>query len=91
MKATEIKMAEKLIRRYYKLNDLIMDYTDAFHDEIYHDINGYTETLYEIEEGYANGEDYTAEFENLKARVKSCEMLYKALVMFNDETETVFG
>lgn len=87
----EISKVEKLIRRYYQLNNLIMDYTDVYHDEIYYDINGYEETLYEIEQGYAIAEHYTAEFENLKARVKACEMLYKALVMFNDETKTVFG
>jgi len=83
MTKMETSQARKLVDIYSELNDLIMDYTDAFHDEIYYDIIGYENDLYE---SALTADD----IENLKDRVKACMMLHKALVMFNDDTKTVY-
>ena len=83
MTKTEIAKAQKLINKYFELKDMIEEYTSIYHDEMFFDIEGYQEELYNL--------DLTSTYiENLQARVKACEMLYKSLVMFNDETETIF-
>lgn len=83
MTKNEIANAQKLINRYFELKDLIEEYTSIFHDEMYFDIDGYQNDLYNL--------DLTPVcIENLQERIKACEMLYKALVMFNDETKTIY-
>lgn len=75
--------AERLIAKYILAKDDIERYIGEYHDEMYFDIMGYQDELYDRELTEAM-------VDNLEARVKSCEMLYKALVMFNDETKTTF-
>jgi len=83
MTKKEIANAQKLINRYFELKDLIEEYTSIYHDEIYFDIDGYQADL--------NNLDLPSTYvENLQSRVKACEMLYKSLVMFNDETKTIY-
>lgn len=84
MTKTEIANAQKLINRYFELKDMIEEYTSIYHDEMHWDIQGYYEDLYNLDLS-----KYI--IENLQSRVEACEMLYKGLVMFNDETETIFG
>ena len=83
MTKTQFKKAKELINRYSQLKDMIEEYTSIFHDEMYFDIDGYQEDL--------NNLDLPSIYiENLEARVKATEMLYKSLVLFNDETETIY-
>ena len=83
MTKTQFKKAKELINRYSQLKDMIEEYTSIFHDEMYFDIDGYQEDL--------NNLDLPSTYiENLEARVKATEMLYKSLVLFNDETETIY-
>ena len=83
MTKTQFKKAKELINRYSQLKDMIEEYTSIFHDEMYYDIVGYQEDL--------NNLDLPSTYiENLQARVKASEMLYKSLVLFNDETETIY-
>ena len=84
MKKEMILKASKLIDRYSELKDLIEDYTSQYHDEIYWDLIGYCEDL--------ENKDLTSTcIETLEARVNACETLYKGLVMFNDETQSVYS
>tara|TARA_R100001463_G_scaffold14688_1_gene38485 strand:- start:3292 stop:3549 length:258 start_codon:yes stop_codon:yes gene_type:complete len=84
MTKNEISKAEKLIRRYTQLKNMIEEHTGGiYYDEMHYDIKGYKADLYnlDLEPIY---------IETLKARVTACEILYKGLVMFNDETETIY-
>jgi hypothetical protein len=83
MTKTQFKKAKELVKRYSELKDMIEEHTSVFHDEIFYDIQGYNEDL--------NNLNLTSIYiENLQARVKATEMLYKSLVLFNDETETIY-
>ena len=83
MSKAQFKKAKELINRYSDLKDMIEVYTSIYHDEMYFDIEGYQEGL--------NNLDLPSMYvESLQSRVKACEMLYKGLVMFNDETETFY-
>jgi len=83
MKKAQFKKAKELINRYFQLKDMIEEYTSIYHDEMYYDIEGYNEDLNNLDLP-------SAYIENLESRVKACEMLYKSLVLFNDETETIY-
>jgi hypothetical protein len=36
---------EKLLEEYFELKDMLLDYTDEFHDAMFYDIQGYYEEV----------------------------------------------
>ena len=36
---------EKLLEEYFDLKDMLLDYTDEFHDAMFYDIQGYYEEI----------------------------------------------
>lgn len=75
--------AERLIAKYIIAKDDIERYIGEYHDEMYFDIMGYQEELYDRELTEAM-------VETLEARVDACVMLERGLRLFNEETETTF-
>ncbi len=66
----------KLLNEYDELKDKIMEHKEGFHDGMYYDIQGYSETYnYELE----TDEERANEIETLHKQVKACRMLLKGL------------
>ena len=75
--------AERLRAKYILAKDEIERYIGDYHDEMYFDIMGYQEYLYDRELTESN-------IERLEARVNACIILEKGLRLFNDETKTTY-
>jgi len=71
------------LQKYKKLNEELFNYTREFYDTICYDIEGYWDTIHEIDNWFYSPWNETIDTKALQNQIKSVQKLIKGYELFS--------